>query len=350
MSTYLVAFLVGDLQQFKTNSNTPQFTMWSRQDALNQTVFASVKGPEILHYFENYFGMKFPLPKIDMVAVPDFGFQAMENWGIITFRETALLYDPRVSTIDDKRFIELVIAHEIAHQWFGNLVTPKWWDDLWLKEGFASYLEYEAINYIEPTWDILDEFPLEDIQNAFAVDSLILSRPLSFPVQNSDQIRQTFDKISYSKGAAIIRMAKHALGENVFNKALIGYLEKHKFSNADRNDVWEALQQAGKWDYENTTVASIMESWVLQPGFPVITCQREQGLLKLQQNRFLQNGKDDQDTLWHIPLSLASDIDRDFTNTTPKIWMEKTQETSLELASSRWYLLNLQQTGKYHFS
>lgn len=146
MSTYLVAFIVSDLQKYLTKEKDPTFAVWCRQDAIGQTHLAADLGPKLLRYYERLFEIKFPLQKIDMVAVPDFGFNAMENWGLITFRETALLFDPVVSTIDDHRSIAMVMAHEITHQWFGNLVTPKWWDDLWLKEGFATYFEYLGVN------------------------------------------------------------------------------------------------------------------------------------------------------------------------------------------------------------
>lgn len=200
MSTYLVAFIVSDLQPYANSAQHSNFTIWSRRDVIDQTFYAFDVGPRILTYFEDYFQIKFPLRKIDLVAVPDFGFNAMENWGLITFREAALLYQDKVSTINDKRNIALVMAHELAHQWFGNLVTPAWWDDLWLKEGFATYFEYIGVNSVASDWYILDEFPLDNTQNAFAADSLESSRPISFDVRNNEDIRQAFNSISYHKG------------------------------------------------------------------------------------------------------------------------------------------------------
>lgn len=148
MSTYLVAFIVSDLQPYRVRKSDTLFTVWSRREAINQTFFASELGPKLLSYFETYFDIKFPLPKVDLVAVPDFGFNAMENWGLITFREPALLFQDKVSTIENYREIAMVMGHELAHQWFGNLVTPAWWDDLWLKEGFATYFEYLGVHQV----------------------------------------------------------------------------------------------------------------------------------------------------------------------------------------------------------
>lgn len=197
MSSYLVAFVVSDLQPFLKKSANINYTIWSRRETIDQTFYALDLLPRILEYFESYFEVKYPLKKLDVVAIPDFGFSAMENWGLITFRETALLYQDKTSTIEDKRNIALIIAHELCHQWFGNLVTPAWWDDLWLKEGFANYFNYKGASNIKY---LMDEFPLYEIRAAFAVDSLESSRPISFNIKNNDEIRQAFDPISYSKG------------------------------------------------------------------------------------------------------------------------------------------------------
>lgn len=201
MSTYLVAFVVSDLQPFVKKTANLNYTIWSRREVIDQTIHALDLLPRFLEYFESYFQIKYPLKKLDIVAIPDFGYNAMENWGLITFRETALLYQDKVSTVDDKRSIGLIIAHEICHQWFGNLVTPAWWDDLWLKEGFATYFEYIGLSTINPV--IIDEFPISETEKAFDVDSLENSRPLSYNIRNNNEIRQAFDSISYAKGIPI---------------------------------------------------------------------------------------------------------------------------------------------------
>lgn len=200
MSTYLVAFVVSDLQAYSKKATNLNYTIWSRRELIDQTFYAFDLLPRILEYFESYFQINFPLDKIDLVAIPDFGFNAMENWGLITFRETALLYENKVSTIEQKTNIAKVMAHELAHQWFGNLVTPAYWDDLWLKEGFATYFLYIGVDGVDTSWYILDEFPMSEIEEAFAIDSLETSRPISFSITNNEDIRQAFDSISYSKG------------------------------------------------------------------------------------------------------------------------------------------------------
>lgn len=199
MSTYLVAFMVHDFAPYQRSTNN-SFTIWTRTNLIDQAVYAGEMGPQILRYLEDYFDIKFALPKLDVVGLPDFGFSAMENWGLITFKERTLLLDRFSSTVDNNREIAKTLGHELAHSWFGNLVTPKWWDDLWLKEGFSDYFSYLSTDKIHPDWKVSEEFYYDEICNAFAVDQLISARPLHFNVESSNDIRQIFDPISYSKG------------------------------------------------------------------------------------------------------------------------------------------------------
>ncbi|KFM56599.1 Aminopeptidase N, partial [Stegodyphus mimosarum] len=234
MSTYLLAFIVSD---FKSRS-TPEFSVWSREAVLNTSTYALEVGPKILKFYESFFNVKYPLPKTDMVAIPDFNAGAMENWGLITYRETALLYDPRYSSASNKQRVIVVISHELAHQWFGNLVTPKWWDDLWLNEGFASYVEYLGVNAVHPDWMMDQQFVLEDLQDVMDLDCLKTSHPISIPVRHPDEINEIFDRISYEKGASIIRMMKYFLGDKDFGTGLTNYLNAKKFDNAVQDDLW----------------------------------------------------------------------------------------------------------------
>ncbi|XP_050293871.1 aminopeptidase N-like isoform X2 [Anthonomus grandis grandis] len=352
MSTYLVAFIISDL--VKLHSSDSLISIWARREFLTQTDYAGKIAPNILKYFENYFRMTFPLPKIDIVAVPEFGFNAMENWGLITFRENSLLFDNYSSTVEDKRSIATILSHEIAHQWFGNLVTPKWWNDLWLKEGFATYLEYLGVNHVEPSWNILDEFLPGEVERAMALDSLTSSRPISFEVFNSDQIRQAFDEISYAKGACIIRMMNHFLGEETFKNGLIKYLDEHKYGNADRNDLFTSLTEEARLrdTFEsNETVKQIMDTWTEQAGFPVVNVDPdyEKGTLKLIQKRFLLTDTSTKDTSkWWIPVSFTSSSAPDFITTTPKFWIKGETEVVKKVGPiGDWYLLNINQTGYY---
>ncbi|XP_021350769.1 aminopeptidase N-like, partial [Mizuhopecten yessoensis] len=221
MSTYLLAFIVSDFEKTSNmTKNNILYGTYSRPEAINQTYYALKTGTEILTYFEDYFNISFPLPKQDMVALPDFAAGAMENWGLITYRETAMLYDPLESSEVNKQRVAVVVSHELAHQWFGNLVTPSWWDDLWLNEGFASFVEYMGVDYVHPDWKMFDQFVVEDIQSVFNFDGLVTSHPVYVPVSHPDEINEIFDRISYGKGASIIRMMRFFLGEDTFKRGL----------------------------------------------------------------------------------------------------------------------------------
>ncbi|CAG9772621.1 unnamed protein product [Ceutorhynchus assimilis] len=352
MSTYLVAFIISDLVQL--NSKDDLIKIWARREFLTQTDYAGKIAPTILRYLENYFRIGFPLKKIDIVAVPEFGFSAMENWGLITFRESSLLFDNFSSTVEDKRTVATVLSHEIAHQWFGNLVTPKWWNDLWLKEGFATYIEYLGVDHAEPSWKILEEFLPSEIERAMAFDSLESSRPISFEVHNSRQIRQTFDEISYAKGACIIRMMNHFLGEETFKNGLIKFLEKYQYSNADRNDLFTSLTEEAQLRGslgKNETVKHIMDTWTEQAGFPVINVRAdyEKNTLNLVQKRFLITNPNSQDkSTWWVPISYTSSLNPDFESTAPRFWMRGESEITEKIRPiGQWYLLNINQTGYY---
>ncbi|XP_066252731.1 aminopeptidase N-like isoform X1 [Euwallacea similis] len=351
MSTYLVAFIISDLTQL--HSQDSLIKIWARREYLIQTDYAGKVAPNILRYFENYFRTEFPLPKIDIVAVPEFGFSAMENWGLITFRESSLLFDNYSSTVEDKRTVATVLSHEIAHQWFGNLVTPKWWSDLWLKEGFATYLQYLGVDHAEPSWRIMEEFLPSEIERAMSFDGQESSLSISFPVQNSAQIKQAFDDISYAKGACIIRMMNHFLGEETFKHGLIKYLQKFKFGNADRNDLFASLTEEAHLRRAlpaNDTVKQIMDTWTEQPGFPVINVAADysKNVLTIVQKRFLLTNPSSNDkSRWWIPISYTSSISHEF-STMPKFWMRGESEINKEVGPiGEWYLLNINQTGYY---
>ncbi|KAL1132751.1 hypothetical protein AAG570_010703 [Ranatra chinensis] len=345
MSTYLVGFIASDLAHFNAHSNK----VWTRKDALPQAIYAATIGPKLLENLEKYFGIDFPLPKLDLVALPDFGFNGMENWGLITFRESAMLYDPNVSTVQGKKKVGIVIGHEIAHQWFGNLVTPQWWDDLWLKEGFATYIGYRALNTAEPTWKIMDQFVIDTLQPVMSIDSLNMSHQISNPVADPKDIRQIFDAISYDKGASIIRMISSFLGEDKFRKGLQIYLLKHKYGNAKRTQLWDAFAEAG--EDHSVDIGEVMDTWTLQVGYPVLTVMRNYStnITTLKQERFLLSGEKMNDSIWWIPVSYTNEIEQDFETTIPKLWMsEKIVSVPFsDLPSHKWLLVNINQTGKW---
>nr|ATU82423.1 venom M1 protease [Lethocerus distinctifemur] len=351
MSTYLVGFIVSDLAHSDARTNKPnfEFKVWSRRDALPQSNYAKDIGPRLLEYLEKYFGIDYPLPKLDLVALPDFGFRGMENWGLITFRESAMLYDPEVSTVDGQKNVGIVVGHEIAHQWFGNLVTPQWWDDLWLKEGFATYIGYIALNNIEPTWNMMGQFVIDTLHPVMNLDSLKSTHQISNPVADPKDIRQIFDAISYDKGASIIRMINSFIGDDKFREGLQIYLHGHEYGNAERSQLWEAFMEAV--DDPELDIGRVMDSWTLQSGYPVVTVTRNysDNTVVLTQERFLLSGEKIDNGNWWIPISYTTEVERDFSSAVPAAWMsDKVASMHLpDLPHDKWILVNINQTGFY---
>ncbi|XP_037909799.1 aminopeptidase N isoform X2 [Hermetia illucens] len=320
MSTYLVAFIVSNMVSSNYSEidkrYAPRVEIWTRPEVTDMTKYAYTVTRKVLPFFENYFGIPFKLPKIDMVAVPDFGFSAMENWGLITFRDSALLVpegEAQSSSASHKEYVSSIIAHELAHQWFGNLVTPKWWDDLWLKEGFATYMSYLAINNFEPEWKLLETFTIREFNQAMSKDSDKSSHPISFPVTSAIDIRRIFDPISYAKGAILLRMLNSFLGDDAFVGAIKEYLRRFEYSNAIQDDLWKVMTEHGlkyKTLPENMTIKEIMDSWILQPSYPVVFVKKLGNGIEVNQERYLLPHKDIEDeTLWNIPITYQIDGD-----------------------------------------
>ncbi|KZC13132.1 Aminopeptidase N [Dufourea novaeangliae] len=358
MSTYLVAFIVSDFEMMKSESGN--FRVWARAEAINQARYCLKIGPSILQHYEDYFKIKFPLPKTDNVALPDFAAGAMENWGLITYRETAMLYQEEVSTSSNQHRVATVVAHELAHQWFGNLVTPSWWTDLWLNEGFATYVSYVGMNAVKPTWRVLEQFVVHEIQSVFGLDSLESSHPISIEVGHPDEISEIFDKISYKKGASILRMMDHFLTTKVFKQGLTNYLNGKAYQSANQNDLWDALTKQAHADNvlaQGITIKQIMDTWTLQTGFPVVTVTRnyKNGSVTLTQERFLmRNGTmrttSEVEPLWWVPITYTTEKELDFNRTQPSEWM-KAQKTitlpNVKLNPKEWVIFNIQETGYY---
>uniref|UniRef100_A0A1B6M3I9 Aminopeptidase n=1 Tax=Graphocephala atropunctata TaxID=36148 RepID=A0A1B6M3I9_9HEMI len=351
MSTYLVAFVVSDFQHLSDGT----FAVWAREQALGQARYALDVGPKILRHFEEYFNIKFPLPKIDMVALPDFSAGAMENWGLITYRETAMLYDQVASTRRNKQRIATVVSHELAHQWFGNLVTPSWWADLWLNEGFASYVECLGVDAVEPSWRIPEQFVVQEMQSVFLLDVYRSSHPISVEVNHPNEIDEIFDTISYGKGASIIRMMDHFLTTPVFRKGLTRYLNKRKYSSATRDDLWQALTDQAQEDSvfdQDMTVKAVMDTWTLQTGFPLVTAIRnyKNRTVTVSQKRFLLgNTSEGDNSLWHIPLTFTNMPQPDFVTTKPSHWLraEPSLEIQVDADDHHFIMFNIQETGFY---
>ncbi|XP_034542646.1 aminopeptidase N-like [Notolabrus celidotus] len=286
MSSYLLAIIVSDYRQITTTQGDTLIRIWARRKAIEQgqgSYALNVTGP-VLDFFQSYYNISYPLSKSDQIALPDFYFGAMENWGLVTYRETNLLYDPVTSSNRNKETTATIIAHELAHMWFGNLVTLRWWNEVWLNEGFASYVSYLGADYAEPSWNVKDLIVLDDVQRVMAVDALVSSHPLSSKEDSiilPNQITEQFDTISYSKGAAVLRMMSDFLSEPVFVQGLNSYLNQFAFNNTTGDDLWDHLEMAVKANdvYLPRPVNEIMNRWVLQMGFPVITIDTNAGMV-----------------------------------------------------------------------
>ncbi|MEX0863197.1 M1 family metallopeptidase [Nitrosopumilus sp.] len=301
VSTYLIYLGVGEFEYLTGKTGNIQIRVITTKGNKSKGKFSLELGKKLLTSYEKYFGIAYPLPKLDLIAIPDFAAGAMENWGAITFRETILLYDPKTSSTRTKQFIAEVISHEIAHQWFGNLVTMKWWNDLWLNESFATFMATKFVDKYYPEWDLWDQF-VEDAMNvAMGLDSLKTTHPIDVKVNTPSEIREIFDAISYDKGGCVLRMLEHYVGEPNFQKGLKKYLSDFKYQNAKGQNLWDAIGKAS-----NMPVSSMVNTWLKQSGFPLVEINQEGNTLKLKQKRYLAEYDNKfSKGLWAIPLSLG---------------------------------------------
>ncbi|MGI0069594.1 MAG: M1 family metallopeptidase, partial [Nitrosopumilaceae archaeon] len=300
MSTYLLYLGVGDFEFLQGKLGKTLVRIVTTRGKKHQGKMSLEFTKQFLSYFQNYFKIPYPLPKLDMIAIPDFAAGAMENWGAITFRETVLLYDPKTSSTDTLQHIAEVIAHELAHQWFGNLVTMKWWNDLWLNESFATFMATKAVDKIYPEWDFWDQFLISEMTGGLSLDSLKSSHPIDVDVESPAEVRQIFDEISYNKGGSVLMMLENFIGQENFRAGLHNYLKKHEYANATTEDLWKSLGSASR-----KPVIQMMNTWVRQTGYPIIEATVTDSKIKLSQKRFLleSNGKANAGN-WIIPLSI----------------------------------------------
>ena len=306
MSTYLLAFIVGDFEYLEKKSRGGRLVrVFTVPGKKHQAKFALDCAEKILKFYEKYFDIKYPLPALDMIAIPDFSSGAMENWGAVTYRESALLVDVDHSSVGNKQWVALVVAHELAHQWFGNLVTMEWWTHLWLNEGFASYIEYLAIDKLFPSWDIWTQFSTDDTGRALRLDALQTTHPIEVEVHHPDEIGEIFDEVSYSKGASLIRMLAEYLGEKNFRDGLRHYLKKHSYQNTSTLHLWQAFEKVS-----GRPVSKMMHNWTSKPGYPVVKAKIVNNKLSLSQERFfaspLSKKKVKDKTKWQIPFNVKN--------------------------------------------
>lgn len=300
MSTYLVAFVVGRLEPTKPIliGQTP-LRIWTVPEKQHLTAFGQEIAVASLKFFEDYYGIPYPGDKLDLVAIPDFASGAMENFGVVTFRETALLVDPRAGTHAELGRVADVVSHENAHMWFGDLVTMSWWNGLWLNEAFATFMEMLAVDAWKPEWKRWETFSIARAA-AFSVDGLVSTRPIEFPVRVPKDAEAMFDVLTYEKGASVLRMLEQFIAPTVFRDGVRQYLRTHAYGNADTKDLWMAIGGVA-----HQPVPQLMNGWIFQPGFPLVTAEMHGSALKLSQRRFTYLPQQEPfEQLWHIPIQL----------------------------------------------
>ncbi|XP_062985643.1 endoplasmic reticulum aminopeptidase 1 [Elgaria multicarinata webbii] len=331
MSTYLVAFIVSDFKSVtKMTSRGIKVSVYAVPHKINQADYALDAAVKLLDFYEKYFSIPYPLPKQDLAAIPDFQSGAMENWGLTTYRESALLYDPEKSSASSRLGVTMVVAHELAHQWFGNLVTMEWWNDLWLNEGFAKFMEFVSVKNTHPELKVEDHF-LNKCFQAMEVDALNSSHPISTPVEDPAQILEMFDDVSYDKGACILNMLMDYLSPDVFKVGIVKYLSKFSYQNTRNKDLWNSLSDVcptGAADIQNNgicarskgissshwtkselhDVTTMMNTWTLQKGYPLVTVTIKGKNVHLQQEHYMKGSGFSSPTgyLWHIPLTFIT--------------------------------------------
>ena len=336
VSTYLIYLGVGEFEYLTSKTGKVQIRVITTKGNKSKGKYSLDLGKKLLTSYEKYFGIKYPLPKLDLIAIPDFAAGAMENWGAITFRETILLYDPKTSSTRTKQFIAEVISHEIAHQWFGNLVTMKWWNDLWLNESFATFMATKFVDKFYPEWNLWDQFIEDAMNSAMGLDSLKTTHPIDVTVNSPAEIREIFDVISYDKGGCVLRMLENYVGETNFRAGLKNYLSSFKYGNAQGQDLWDAIGKASKMP-----VSAMVNSWLKQPGFPQVEISQNDKSLVLKQSRFLMEPTPKtQKGLWHVPITLG------LGNETITKLMTKNSIT-VKTPSSPGFVANIGRTGFY---
>nr|XP_033323078.1 uncharacterized protein LOC117218638 [Megalopta genalis] len=350
MSTYLVAFVVSDYV-YRTHDMDDNFKIYTKPASIDRTKYSVDFSVKAMEQLNNVTGIKYSefIPKIDQVAIRDFTPLGMENWGLIIYREHFLLYKEGVDTNDKKQQTALTIAHELAHQWFGNLVSPRWWDYIWLSEGFATFYLYYITDKIEPTWRLMELFVVDTLQGALLLDATESARPLNYAVENPNELPDVFASLIYQKGGSVIRMMCHILTEEVFVKGVRMYLKDYQYKIADSDDLIEQLQAAAgdQAIWEDVKFDEIMKTWITKPGYPVVIVKQSRDNFVLSQERFLYYGYDEE-TKWWIPITYVTKDNLNFTGTAPTIWLKPTADShTISNVNSDWILLNNLQTGYY---
>ncbi|XP_017144401.1 glutamyl aminopeptidase [Drosophila miranda] len=356
MSTYLVCIIVSDFASKSTTVNAngigEDFSMeaFATPHQLNKVDFALEFGAAVTEYYIQYYNVPYPLTKLDMAAIPDFSSNAMEHWGLVTYRETALLYDESYSSTSNKQSIASVLAHEIAHQWFGNLVTMKWWNDIWLNEGFARYMQYKGVNAVYPDWGMLEQFQIIALHPVMVYDAKLSSHPIVQEVESPAEISAIFDTISYEKGGSVIRMLENLVGSEKFEEAVTNYLVKYQFENTVTDDFLSEVDLVTDFD-----VKLLMRTWTEQMGYPVLNVSRGDAGFLITQQRFLSNKASYEEApedsefqyRWSVPVTYTIDAwEDDNVESFVFPYDNDTAEIALDV-DVQWIKLNVHQLGYY---
>ncbi|EPX72573.1 aminopeptidase Ape2 [Schizosaccharomyces octosporus yFS286] len=350
MSTYLLAWIVAELEYvecFTPGKHCPRLPVrvYTTPGFAQQGKFAADLGAKTIDFFSGAFNEAYPLPKCDMVAIPDFEAGAMENWGLITYRLSAILVSEDSAATVIQRVAE-VVQHELAHQWFGNLVTMQFWDGLWLNEGFATWMSWFSCHNFYPEWKVWESYVTDELQSALALDALRSSHPIEVPIIHEYEINQIFDAISYSKGSCVIRMISKYVGEDVFIRGIQKYISRHRYNNTITEDLWAAISEESGQD-----ISTMMKCWTKSTGYPVISVsETKEGKLHIEQHRFLSTGDvtpEDDKTLYWVPLKLKTIKDGKPTVDEKLVLSERSVELPLSQESRDAYKLNSEQSGIY---
>lgn len=352
MSTYLLAFVVGEFDFVESHSsNGVNIKVYTRVGKKEQGRHALEVAVNCLDFFENYFGIPYPLNKLDLIAIADFASGAMENWGLITYREPAVLVDAKNTSSMQKQYVAIVVCHEIAHQWFGNLVTMEWWTHLWLNEGFASFMEYLATDNYNKSYMVWDQFITDNHITGLSADALENSHPIEVEVGHPDEVDEIFDNISYQKGGSIIRMLNKWIGPENFRTGLHNYLKKFSYKNALTEDLWAALGEAS-----GQPVQEVMSTWTVQMGFPVLDVNIKSSTdnsvtLSISQKKFCAsmcpNSENVSEALWSVPVSFSTSGNPDGPYQTYLLTTRSAEVVVDKVPANGWIKLNPGFVGSY---
>ncbi|XP_040584864.1 endoplasmic reticulum aminopeptidase 1 isoform X3 [Mesocricetus auratus] len=347
-------------------SNMPLVSVYAVPDKINQADYALDAAVTLLEFYEDYFSIPYPLPKQDLAAIPDFQSGAMENWGLTTYRESSLLYDKEKSSASSKLGITMTVSHELAHQWFGNLVTMEWWNDLWLNEGFAKFMEFVSVSVTHPELKVEEHF-FGKCFNAMEVDAFNSSHPVSAPVENPAQIREMFDSVSYEKGACILNMLRDYLSADTFKRGIVQYLLKYSYKNTKNEDLWNSMASicptdgtqtmdgfcsrsqhsapTSHWHQEGTDVKTMMNTWTLQKGFPLITITVRGRNVHMKQEHYMKASGSLPETgyLWHVPLTFITSR----SNSVQRFLLKTKTDVLILQEAVEWIKFNVGMNGYY---